>query len=100
MTMKKTLILLAALAVSMSASALDIQDFVLGGARPRGIGAVTPAIDGKYYYQLADRGKTIVLITHAPEVCEWGDRTVHIRDGKLLTDEEERALHSAERGRT
>ena len=60
MTMKKTLILLAALAVSMSASALDIQDFVLGGARPRGIGAVTPAIDGKYYYQLADRGKTIV----------------------------------------
>jgi dipeptidyl-peptidase-4 len=58
--MKKTLILLAALAVSMSASALDIQDFVLGGARPRGIGAVTPAIDGKYYYQLADRGKTIV----------------------------------------
>lgn len=57
--MKKTLILLAALAVSVSASALDIQDYVLGGARPRGIGAVTPAMDGKYYYQLADVGKTI-----------------------------------------
>lgn len=57
--MKKTLILLAALAVSVSASALDIQDYVLGGARPRGIGAVTPAMDGKYYYQLADGGKTI-----------------------------------------
>ena len=57
--MKKSLILLAALAVSMSANALDIKDFVLGGARPRGIGAVTPAIDGKYYYQLADGGKTI-----------------------------------------
>ena len=57
--MKKTMILLAALAVSMSASALDLQDYVLGGARPKGIGAVTPAMDGKYYYQIVDGGKTI-----------------------------------------
>ena len=55
--MNKTIILLAAMAVSMSATALDITDYVLGGARPRGIGAVTPAIDGKYYYQLADGGR-------------------------------------------
>lgn len=53
------MILLAALAVSMSASALDLQDYVLGGARPKGIGAVTPAMDGKYYYQIVDGGKTI-----------------------------------------
>ena len=57
--MKKTMILLAALAVSMSASALDLQDYVLGGARPKGIGAVTPAMDGKDYYQIVDGGKTI-----------------------------------------
>ncbi len=57
--MKKTMILLAALAVSMSASALDLQDYVLGGARPKGMGAVTPAMDGKYYYQIVDGGKTI-----------------------------------------
>ena len=57
--MKKTMILLAALAVSMSASALELQDYVLGGARPKGIGAVTPAMDGKYYYQIVDGGKTI-----------------------------------------
>ena len=57
--MKKTMIMLAVMAVSMSASALTLQDYVLGGARPRGIGAVTPASDGKYYYQLADGGKTI-----------------------------------------
>lgn len=57
--MKKSLMLLAALAVSVSASALDISDFVLGGAHPHGIGAVTPAADGKYYYQITDGGKTI-----------------------------------------
>lgn len=52
------------------------------------------------FARLRSEGKTIVLITHDPEVCVWADRTVHIRDGKLLTDEEERAYHSAERGRT
>ena len=35
------------------------------------------------------RGKTIVLITHDPEVAAWADRTVHIRDGRLLTDQQE-----------
>ena len=46
----------------------------------------------KTFKRLRDAGKTIVLITHDPEVADWADRTVHIRDGKLLTDEQERAL--------
>lgn len=47
------------------------------------------------FRRLRDEGKTIVLITHDPEVAEWADRTVHIRDGKLLTDEQEHALIAA-----
>lgn len=47
------------------------------------------------FRKLADSGKTVVLITHDPEVSLWADRTVHIRDGKLLTDEEERAVVAA-----
>ena len=50
----------------------------------------------KTFRRLRDEGKTIVLITHDPEVAEWADRTMHIRDGKLLTDEQERALVSAD----
>lgn len=42
------------------------------------------------FRRLRGEGKTIVLITHDPEVANWADRTVHIRDGQLLTDEEER----------
>lgn len=56
----------------------------------------------KTFTRLRDEGKTIVLITHDAEVASWADRTVHIRDGKLLTEEEERA-HAARvggRGRT
>jgi len=35
---------------------------------------------------LRDQGRTIVLITHEPEVAEHADRTIHIRDGRI-TDE-------------
>ena len=48
------------------------------------------------FRRLRDEGKTIVLITHDPDVAAWADRTVHIRDGKLLTDEQERALLAAD----
>lgn len=56
------------------------------------------------FRKLSEQGKTIVLITHDEEVSTWADRTMHIRDGKLLTDEEERAARAAStshgRGRT
>ncbi|MBQ9067492.1 MAG: ATP-binding cassette domain-containing protein, partial [Eggerthellaceae bacterium] len=47
------------------------------------------------FRRLSDSGKTVVLITHDPEVSQWADRTVHIRDGILLSDEEERAVVAA-----
>ena len=35
------------------------------------------------FERLRDRGKTIVLITHDPDVAARADRTVHILDGKI-----------------
>ena len=32
-------------------------------------------------------GKTVVLITHEPYVAQHADRIIHIRDGKILSDE-------------
>ena len=54
------------------------------------------------FMRLSREGKTIVLITHDPEVSSWADRTVHIRDGRLLSDEEEREYTKTAqaRGRT
>ncbi|MBM6814239.1 ABC transporter ATP-binding protein [Olsenella uli] len=43
------------------------------------------------FQRMQRRGKTIILITHDPEVAAWADRTVHIRDGRLFSDKEERA---------
>ena len=42
------------------------------------------------FKSMQERGKTIVLITHDPETAFWADRVVHIRDGRLLTDEQEK----------
>ena len=36
------------------------------------------------FERLRDRGKTIVLITHDPDVATRADRTAHIRDGRLV----------------
>ena len=36
--------------------------------------------------KLKEQGRTIVLITHEPEVAAHADRTIHIRDG-FITDE-------------
>ena len=44
------------------------------------------------FRSLSRAGKTVALITHDPEVAAYADRTVYIRDGKLLTEEEERAF--------
>ena len=50
------------------------------------------------FARMRERGKTIVLITHDAQVASWADRVVHIRDGKLLSADEERAfLERAER---
>jgi putative ABC transport system ATP-binding protein len=39
------------------------------------------------FERLRDEGRTIVLITHEPEIAQHADRTVHIRDGLLYDDE-------------
>lgn len=53
----------------------------------------------KTFRRLRDEGKTVVLITHDASVASWADRTVHIRDGRLLSDEEERTLLASDPAR-
>ena len=36
---------------------------------------------------LHSRGNTIVLVTHEPDIAEYAHRVVHIRDGKIFSDQ-------------
>jgi putative ABC transport system ATP-binding protein len=37
--------------------------------------------------QLRDQGRTIVMVTHDPEAAEHAQRVIHLRDGRVASDE-------------
>lgn len=39
------------------------------------------------YVKLNNEGKTIVMITHEPEIAQFAKRMIYLRDGRVLTDE-------------
>jgi putative ABC transport system ATP-binding protein len=39
------------------------------------------------FQELNDEGRTIVLITHEPDIAQHAKRIVHVRDGKIQNDE-------------
>ena len=54
------------LALAMSADALTLEECVLRGSSPRGIGQMQPAKnDGRYFYRLSDDGNAIMRISYA-----------------------------------
>ncbi len=36
---------------------------------------------------LNQQGRTLVIVTHDPEIASWADRTIRIRDGRIVDDE-------------
>ncbi len=38
------------------------------------------------FVRLNDKGKTIVMITHEPEIAQFAKRMIYLRDGSVLTD--------------
>lgn len=39
------------------------------------------------FVKLNDEGKTIIMITHEPEIAQFARRMIFLRDGRILTDE-------------
>lgn len=97
--MKQTLLILTA-CLATHASAWQIGDFVLSQARPAGIGAVQPAADGKYYYQISDNERNIDRIDYNSGTSvkpmlrtdELTGITVDSWDGYEVSGDEQRIL--------
>jgi putative ABC transport system ATP-binding protein len=47
------------------------------------------------FTRLNEQGKTVVLITHEPDVAHWARRIIHIRDGQIVGDEPVENRHVA-----
>ncbi|MBQ2163890.1 MAG: hypothetical protein II445_05215, partial [Muribaculaceae bacterium] len=66
--MKKLILpMVAAVLCCSAASAFELDDFVLGGARVRGIPSSQPALDGRYYYQFNNEGTMIKKYSYKKE---------------------------------
>ena len=39
------------------------------------------------YKQKNKKGITIVLVTHESDIAEYGNRTIHMKDGKIIKEE-------------
>jgi putative ABC transport system ATP-binding protein len=44
----------------------------------------------RLFERLHDQGHTIILVTHEKDIADHAHRTIHIRDGKIESDEERR----------
>jgi putative ABC transport system ATP-binding protein len=42
----------------------------------------------RLFEKLHDQGNTIILVTHEHDVAQYAHRTIHIRDGKVASDEQ------------
>ena len=50
------------------------------------------------FQQLNDDGKTVVLITHEPDIAQFAKRIVHVLDGRIKNDERIQQRRVEERG--
>ena len=80
--------------VCVARALINHPELILADEPTGNLDTATGELVMKTFRRLQKRGKTIVLIAHDAEVAAWADRTVHIRDGRLLTDEQERAVQA------
>jgi putative ABC transport system ATP-binding protein len=69
------------------ARALVVEPLLLFGDEPTGnLDSHTGEGIMKLFVDLNRRGTTIVLVTHDPDVASYAQRTIHMRDGRIVSD--------------
>ena len=69
------------------ARALVVEPLLLFGDEPTGnLDSKTGEDIMKLFVDLNRRGTTIVLVTHDPHVAAYAQRTIHMRDGHIVSD--------------
>ena len=99
--MKKYILpVIAAVVCCSAASAFELDDFVLGGVRVKGILSSQPALDGRYYYQFNSEGTMIKKLSYKKEKdvttffdnSKIADNPVKSWDGYTMSSDEKSIL--------
>lgn len=53
------------------------------------------------FQRMNDKGKTVIIVTHEPEIAAYAKRNIHFRDGQIVSDDRvvNRTLAGSEAGR-
>lgn len=50
------------------------------------------------FQKLHAQGRTIIFVTHNPEIARYSSRNIQLRDGRVISDEQNHNILSAEEG--
>lgn len=50
------------------------------------------------FQKLYAQGRTIIFVTHNPDIARYSSRNIQLRDGKVVSDEYNHDIQSAEEG--
>lgn len=52
------------------------------------------------FQRMNDKGKTVIIVTHEPEIAAYAKRNIHFRDGQIVSDDRvnNRTLAGSETG--
>ncbi len=70
--------------VSIARALMNNPEIILADEPTGALDSKTGEEVMKIFSDLKDKGKTIIMVTHTPEIAKYSDRIIFLRDGKVI----------------